>query len=241
MFSAGDDAQVKCWDLEQNRVIRSYHGHLSGVQCLALHPTIDLLVAGGHDSACRVWDIRTKMQVFALSGHHDTVYSVFARSTDPQVVTGSHDTTIKFWDLRYGRTTATLTQNKNFVRAMVHHPTERSFASASGDSIKKFGLPKGELHHNMLPQQNTVVNAIAVNKDGVMATGGDNGSLWFWDWKSGHNFQQSQTIAQPGSLDSEAGIYALSYDMTADKTIKMWKQDENASPQSHPTDLRSCF
>jgi WD40 repeat protein len=39
-----------------------------------------------------------------------------------------------------------------------------------------------------------------------------------------------------GSLDSEAGIYALTYDITgtrlisceADKTIKMWKQDQNA-------------
>ena len=30
------------------------------------------------------------------------------------------------------------------------------------------------------------------------SSGGDNGSLWFWDWKSGHNFQQSQTIVQPG-------------------------------------------
>lgn len=27
---------------------------------------------------------------------------------------------------------------------------------------------------------------------------GDNGSLWFWDWNSGHNFQQDQTIVQPG-------------------------------------------
>jgi len=26
----------------------------------------------------------------------------------------------------------------------------------------------------------------------------DNGSLWFWDSKSGDNFQQTQTIAQPG-------------------------------------------
>ncbi|KAM1571269.1 hypothetical protein ACFX10_036183 [Malus domestica] len=31
LFSAGDDKQVKCWDLEQNKVICSYHGHLSGV------------------------------------------------------------------------------------------------------------------------------------------------------------------------------------------------------------------
>lgn len=110
---------------------------------------------------------------------------------------------------------------------------------------------------------------------------GDNGSMWFWDWKSGHNFQQSQTIVQPGmhiwlllyvqfdasyfyhihkltrmivlicfpltgSLDSEAGIYALTYDNTgtrlisceADKTIKMWKEDDTATPETHPLNFR---
>lgn len=45
---------VKCWDLEYNKVIRHYHGHLSGVYCLALHPTIDILVTGGRDSTARV-------------------------------------------------------------------------------------------------------------------------------------------------------------------------------------------
>lgn len=28
LFSAGEDKTVKCWDLEQNKVIRHYHGHL---------------------------------------------------------------------------------------------------------------------------------------------------------------------------------------------------------------------
>ncbi|XP_048321838.1 protein pleiotropic regulatory locus 1 [Ziziphus jujuba] len=246
MFSAGDDKQVKCWDLEQNKVIRSYHGHLSGVYCLALHPTIDVLLTGGRDSVCRVWDIRSKMQIHALSGHDNTVCSVFTRPTDPQVVTGSHDSTIKFWDLRYGKTMATLTHHKKSVRAMALHPKEHCFASASADNIKKFNLPKGEFLHNMLSQQKTIINAMAVNEDGVMATGGDNGSLWFWDWKSGHNFQQAQTIVQPGSLDSEAGIYAISYDMTgsrlltceADKTIKMWKEDDSATPETHPLNFK---
>ncbi|KAK4798805.1 hypothetical protein SAY86_031131 [Trapa natans] len=246
MFSAGDDKLVKCWDLEQNKVIRSYHGHLSGVYCLALHPTIDILLTGGRDSVCRVWDIRSKMQIYALSGHENTVCSVFARPTDPQVVTGSHDSTIKFWDLRYGKTMTTLTHHKKSVRAMALHPKENCFASASADNIKKFSLPRGEFLHNMLSQQKTIINAMAVNDEGVMATGGDNGSLWFWDWKSGHNFQQAQTIVQPGSLDSEAGIYALSYDVTgtrlisceADKTIKMWKEDEHATPETHPVNFR---
>jgi hypothetical protein len=58
---------------------------------------------------------------------------------------------------------------------------------------------------------------MAVNEDGVLASGGDNGSLWLWDWKSGNNFQQSDAVVQPGSLDSEAGIYAMSYDMSGSR------------------------
>jgi WD40 repeat protein len=50
----------------------------------------------------------------------------------------------------------------------------------------------------------------------------------------------------PGSLDSEAGIYALSYDLTgsrlvtceADKTIKMWKEDEDATTETHPLNFK---
>ncbi|KAJ4912410.1 Protein pleiotropic regulatory locus 1 [Raphanus sativus] len=245
MFSAGDDKQVKCWDLEQNKVIRSYHGHLSGVYCLALHPTLDYLFTGGRDSVCRVWDIRSKTQLYALT-HESTVCSVFTRPTDPLVVTGSHDTTIKLWDLRYAKPMTTLTHHKKSVRAMTLHPRENAFASASADNTKKFSLPKGEFRHNMLSQQNTIVNAMAVNQDGVLVTGGDNGSLWFRDWKSGHCFQQAQTIAQPGSLESEAGIYAACYDQTgsrlvtceADKTIKMWREDKNATPETHPVNFK---
>eukprot|EP00250_Pteridium_aquilinum_P017531 c23676_g1_i1 orf=559-2007(-) len=246
LFSAGDDKQVKCWDLEYNKVIRSYHGHLSGVYCLTLHPTLDILLTGGRDSVCRVWDMRTKAQVHALSGHENTVCSVVTQATDPQVVTGSHDTTIKLWDLAAGKSMSTLTFHKKSVRALAMHPFEHSFASASADNIKKFRLPKGEFLHNMLSQQRTIVNCMAVNEENVMVSGGDNGSIWFWDWKSGHNFQQTQTIVQPGSLDSEAGIYASGFDVTgtrlvtceADKTIKMWKEDENATPETHPINFK---
>eukprot|EP00878_Enallax_costatus_P003364 GHUV01003573.1.p1 GENE.GHUV01003573.1~~GHUV01003573.1.p1 ORF type:complete len:499 (+),score=159.44 GHUV01003573.1:533-2029(+) len=246
MFSCSLDKEVKCWDLEHNKVIRNYHGHLSGVYCLALHPTLDLIMTGGRDSTCRVWDMRTKTQIFALSGHTNTVAAVLTQPTDPQVITGSHDTTIRLWDLRKGATMATLTYHKKSVRALTAHPTEHTFASGGADNIKKFKLPQGEFLHNMLQQQRAIINSMDVNEDGVMATGGDNGSLWFWDWKSGNSFQQQDSIVQPGSLDSEAGIYALSYDMSgsrlvtceADKTIKLWKEDEQATPETHPINFK---
>ena len=48
-------------------------------------------------------------------------------------------------------------------------------------------------------------------------TGGDNGSLHFWDYKTGYNFQKEQVKPQPGSLESEAGIFASSFDITGQR------------------------
>ena len=64
----------------------------------------------------------------------------------------------------------------------------------------------------------------------------DNGSLCFWDWKTGYNFQRLQTIPQPGSIDPEMGICAMTFDHSGsrlitcevDKTIKIYKEDETA-------------
>lgn len=39
-----------------------------------------------------------------------------------------------------------------------------------------------------------------------MFAGADNGAIGFFDWKTGHKFQETATIAGPGSLESENGI-----------------------------------
>lgn len=61
---------------------------------------------------------------------------------------------------------------------------------------------------------NTPINALAVNEDGVAVSCGDNGSIDFWDYETGYCFQKSSTIAQPGSLDAECGIYAAGFDLS---------------------------
>ena len=87
---------VKCWDLEVNKVIRHYHGHLSGVYSLSLHPTLDVLVTSGRDASARVWDMRTKAQIYVLAGHTGTVADVKCQESDPQVITGSMDSTVRY-------------------------------------------------------------------------------------------------------------------------------------------------
>ena len=35
---------------------------------------------------------------------------------------------------------------------------------------------------------NTTINSLALNQDNVLVSGGDDGSMHFWDYKSGKNF-----------------------------------------------------
>lgn len=109
------------------------------------------------------------------------------------------------------------------------------FASASPDNIKQWKCPEGKFIQN-LSGHNAIVNCLAVNPEGVLVSGGDNGTLHFWDWRTGYNFQRQKAAVQPGSMDSEAGIFSMTYDQSgtrlitteADKTIKIYKEDDTA-------------
>ncbi|MCJ1328262.1 pre-mRNA-splicing factor prp46 [Thelotrema lepadinum] len=245
LFSCGEDKMVKCWDLETNKVIRHYHGHLSGVYTLSLHPTLDVLVTGGRDGVARVWDMRTRSNIHVLTGHKQTVSDVRCQEADPQVITSSLDATVRLWDLAAGKTMEVLTHHKKGVRALTTHPKEFTFATGSTGSIKQWKCPEGSLMQNF-EGHNAIINTLSVNEDNVLFSGGDNGSISFWDWKTGHRFQSLDTTAQPGSLEAEAGIFASTFDHSglrlicgeADKTIKIWKEDDEATPESHPLDWK---
>ena len=219
---------------------------------LAIHPTLDVLLTGGRDASCRVWDMRTRTQVHILTGHEDAVSSILANGADPQVVTGSMDSTVRTWDLAAGRVRSVLTHHKKSVRALAGHASEFAFCSASVDAVKRWALPDCTFVHGYGgagraggAPSGSIVNALALNADGVLVGGGDDGSLQMWDYGTGHAFQASASVPQPGSLDAEAGIFAAAFDATgsrlitaeADKTIKIWREDPDATPASHPIDM----
>lgn len=245
LFSCGEDKKVLCWDLEANKVIRHYHGHLQSCTSISLHPTLDLLVSAGRDSVARLWDMRTKAQIHCLEGHTNTVAAVKCQEVEPQIITSSHDSTIRCWDIIAGKTMCTLTNHKKSVRALTLHPKWYSMASAAPDNIKQWKFPKCEFIQN-LSGHDSIVNSLACNSDNVLVSAADNGSIYFWDWLTGYNFQRIQSAAQPGSIDSEMGVFAMGFDQSgsrlltceADKTIKIYKEDENATEETHPVNWK---
>ena len=70
---------------------------------------------------------------------------------------------------------------------MLFHPREYTFASGASDNIKVWKCPEGEFLRN-ISGHNAIINTISINNDNVFVSGADNGTLKFWDWKSGHCF-----------------------------------------------------
>jgi pleiotropic regulator 1 len=132
--------------------------------------------------------MRTKTQVAAVQ----------MQSTHPSVITGSHDTTIKMWDLVAGKYMTTLTHHQRSIRAICEPSFERTFVSGAADGLKD-GSPK------MAALKSLTGHKAVVNDDGVLVTGGDDGSMHLWDYQMGHNFQSTRSQVQPGSLDAENG------------------------------------
>jgi pleiotropic regulator 1 len=122
------------------------------------------------------------------------------------------------WDLAAGKAMGVLTHHKKGVRSVVTHPTEFTFATGSTNSIKQWKCPEGAFMQNF-EGHNAIINTMAVNEENVFFSGGDNGSMSFWDWKSGYRFQAFDTTAQPGSLDAESGIMSSTFDRTGLRLI----------------------
>jgi len=251
MFSASEDCEVKCWDLEQNMVIRNYHGHLSGVYCIALHPTLNILATGGRDSAVRIWDMRTKMGIHVFGGHTNAVCSLVSQAGEPQFISGSMDRMVRLWDLAAGKCSVTLTNHKKSIRSLATHPLEYTFVSCSSDNNKVWKCPKGAFERN-ITGHNAIVNSCCIREgqqgSSILMGGTENGYIHMWDWRSGHKFQSLQTIPQPGSLSAENGVFDMKLDQSGsrlitgecDKTVKIYREDPNATPETHPLDYRGA-
>ncbi|GAW00637.1 WD40 repeat-like protein [Lentinula edodes] len=190
---------------------------------LALHKTTRTIKPTYHPP----WKL-----VRVISGHLGWVRSVAVEPGNKWFATGAGDRVIKIWDLASGELKLSLTG---------HISTTKWSNAGIWSRIKSYGtimvISRAFMQWIYIQRwtfygHNAIINTLSVNAEGVFFSGGDNGTLTFWDYNTGTPFQNLDDVPQPGSLEAEAGVFCSTFDMTgtrlitggADKTIKVYAE-----------------
>ncbi|XP_071715193.1 protein TORMOZ EMBRYO DEFECTIVE [Rutidosis leptorrhynchoides] len=120
LFSASHSRQIRVWDLESLKCLRSWKGHQGPVMDMACHASGGLLATAGSDRKVLVWDVDGGFCTHFFKGHEGVVTSVIFHP-DPNrllLFSGSDDTTVRIWDLTSKKCVATLERHRSSVTSI---------------------------------------------------------------------------------------------------------------------------
>jgi WD40 repeat protein len=130
--------EVKLWDLETGREIRTLRRGVGVFQVLAFSPDGRrlALAEGGpftKSGEVLVWDVPTGQDVFILRGLSSIVLDLAFSPDGRRLASGSHDRTIKLWDMDTGDEVLTLRGHTAGIRSLAFSPDGRRLASGGID------------------------------------------------------------------------------------------------------------
>jgi pleiotropic regulator 1 len=222
---------LQVWDMRTKVQVHCLGGHAGTVFTVATNSVDPQIITGSGDNTVKMWDLAAGKSMATLTNHKKSIRDLKIHPRELSFVSGGQDN-IKKWQVR-------ATRQVRFIGGSSE--SQRLSCSCHVAQVRD-----GTFLQN-LSGHNDVINSLAINQDGVLVSCGDHGSMHFWDYTTGYCFQNFTTIPQPGSLDCEAGVYASTFDQTgtrlltgeADKTIKIWKEDPNATEETHPINMQA--
>ncbi|TIC66067.1 WD40 repeat-like protein [Wallemia mellicola] len=212
----------------QWKLMRVISGHLGWVRCVAVEPDNKWFATGAGDRTIKIWDLASGELKLSLTGHISTVRGLAVSNRHPYLFSCGEDKMVKCWDLESNKVIRHYHGHLSGVYAMAVHPTLDLLVTSGRDSVARVWDMRTRAPVHVLTGHKGTVGAVATQdadpqiitgsmdstvKLWDLAAGADNGSMSFWDYKTGLPFQSMSDIPQPGSLDAEA-----------DKTIKMYKE-----------------
>ncbi|KAA6365009.1 MAG: putative WD repeat protein Prp5, partial [Streblomastix strix] len=179
-----------------------------------------------------MWDLRTGRILDELTYHKKGVKSLVNNPFEFTFASGGADNVKKY----------AFSQNKY----QIEDSNEMKAEKEGQNSViqNQFGQSLvGTQYLGNIDNCGETVNSLSLNEDGVLAGGCKDGSLCFWDYRTGYLFEKINDITQQvGTQDFEKCINACSFDRSgtrlitanSDKSIKIFIEDEKSTPKTNP-------
>ncbi|KAJ8762065.1 hypothetical protein K2173_006667 [Erythroxylum novogranatense] len=137
LFCADHSRQIRVWDLNSMKCVRSWKGHEGPVMAMACHASGGLLATGGADRKVLVWDVDGGFCTHYFKGHKAVVTSImFHPDADrTHLYSGSDDASIRVWDLLSKRCISTLDKHFSAITSLAVSEDGWTLLSAGRDKV----------------------------------------------------------------------------------------------------------
>lgn len=259
LVTAGRDGTARVWDIRTKQTVHVLSGHTNTIMSVLTGECDPQVITGSMDSTVRLWDLAAGRTITTLTHHKKGIRALASHPTEFSFASASADR-IKKWALPVGTFLHNFEAVQESVmqkRKRIYEETNSVYDAATSTDSKALSIVTEKTANpidgtSMIPittdhtgkslinspttvtsnMAASIINTMAVNADGVMVSGSDDGYLTFWDWSSARPFQKLKSPVQPGSMDCEAGILSATFDHSGlrlltgevDKTIKVWRE-----------------
>lgn len=119
-------------------------GHDRGVNWVAFHPTMPLLVSGADDRQVKLWRYNDSKawEVDSCRGHYNNVSSVLFHPKAELILSNSEDKSIRVWDMQKRTCLHTFRHDNDRFWVLAAHPTLNMFAAGHDNGMIVFKIER---------------------------------------------------------------------------------------------------
>lgn len=195
LASAGDDFQIRTWDIAGDRG-QTIGAHKGKIVDLAAAPRGDLLASASWDGSIGLWPLTGEngnAPHAMLHGHDQGVNSVAFSPDGGTLYSASVDGTIRLWDVEQARERQILVNHGFGINELVLNPTAGWLAYGAVDGVTRIvdHVTGAELHDFTLDRRPILAMALSPDRR-FLAVGDGEGYIMVIDtdrWRIAHDFR----------------------------------------------------